>query len=213
LVQPEVAEFARVCVYDRSGPGDSRATPKLGTIQAIAEELHTLLPTAGIDPPYVLVGHSLGGVIGLQFAVLYQDEVVGMVMVDTSGVDPRDRLQAELTEDEWRQYGAQGHSGDFALPTGADLQEIGLVDLADVPLVVVSAGIVGDDLPPDAAARIQEVRLEMHRELLDLSTDSTHIIAEESDHAIPTKQPGIVVDAISKVVEAIRVPGPSAPPW
>jgi len=155
LVQLEVAEFSRVCVYDRSGTGDSRATSKLGTIQAIAEELHTLLPTAGIDPPYVLVGHSLGGIIALQFVVLYQEEVVGMVMVDTSGVDPRDRLMAELTADEWRQYGAQGHSGEFALPTGGDILETGLVDLEDIPLVVVSAGIVGNDVPSDVAARVQ----------------------------------------------------------
>jgi pimeloyl-ACP methyl ester carboxylesterase len=211
-VQPEVAEFTRVCVYDRSGTGNSSATPKLGTIQAIAEELHTLLPSAGVDPPYVLVGHSLGGMIVLQFATVYPGETIGMVMVDTSAVDPRDRLQAELTPEEWRQYGAQGHEGDFSLPEGSDLLGAGAVNLADIPLVVLTAGIVGTDLPPDVAARVQEVRLEMHRELLDLSTDSTHLIAENSDHAIPTKQPEIVVDAISQVVVAIRDQPPAPSP-
>ena len=206
LVQPGVAKFTRVCVYDRSGTGNSSATPKLGTIQAIAEDLHTLLPTAGVDPPYVLVGHSLGGIIVLQFATLYRDEVVGMVMVDTSGVDPRARLQAELTPEEWLQYGAQGHDGDFAIPEGRDLLESGVVDLADIPLVVLSAGILGTDVPPDLAKKVRDVRLQMHLELMDLSTDSIHMIAEESDHAIPTKQPEMLVDAISLVVEAIRGP-------
>ena len=211
-VQPAVAEFTRVCVYDRSGTGDSSATPKLDTIQAIAEELHTLLSAADVDPPYVLVGHSLGGMIVLQFATVYLEETVGMVLVDTSAVDPRDRLQAELTPEEWRQYGAQGHDGDFALPEGGHLLETGVVDLADIPLVVLTAGIVGTDVPADVAARVQEIRLEMHRELLELSIDSTHMIAEESDHAIPTKQPEIVVDAVSLVVVAIRdqPPAPSA---
>ena len=63
FVQPEVAKFTRVCAYDRAGTGRSSSVTKHGTIQAIAEELHALLPTAGFDHPYVLVGHSLGGII------------------------------------------------------------------------------------------------------------------------------------------------------
>ena len=77
-------------------------------------------------------------------------------------------------------------------------------DLADIPLVVLSAGIVGRDAPPDVAERINNVRLEMHQELLDLSSNSTHVIAEESDHGIPRNQPELVVDAIQWVVEEAR---------
>ncbi len=73
-----------------------------------------------------------------------------------------------------------------------------------IPLVVLSAGIMGSDVPPDVAERIQNVRLEMHRELLGLSTNSIHVISEESDHAIPRNQPDLITDAIRQVVEAIR---------
>lgn len=201
FVQPEVAEFTRVCVYDRAGTGLSSLVPPHGTIQAIAEDLHSLLAAAGVQPPYVLVGHSLGGIIVRQFASQYLDEIVGMVMVDTSGVDPRDRIQAALTPEEWQRYGAASHAADFLFPEGADL--LG-PDLGDIPLVVLSAGIVGSDVPPDLAEKVQNVRLEMHRELLGLSTNSIHVIAEDSDHAIPSNQPDLITDAIRQVVEAVR---------
>ena len=203
LVQPEVAKFTRVCAYDRAGTGRSSSVPKRGTIQAIAEELHALLPTADFDPPYVLVGHSLGGIIVRQFATQYPEEIVGMVLVDSSQGDIRARFQVVLTPEEWKRYGPpDDHGGDFVLPEGASL--LG-PDLGDIPLVVLSAGIIGsEDVPPDVAERMQNVRLEMHREMLDLSTNSTLMIAEESDHAIPTNQPDLVVDAIRQVVEAIR---------
>ena len=175
--------------------------PPHATIKAIAEDLHALLAVADVYPPYVLVGHSLGGIIIRQFATQYLDETAGMVMVDTSGTDPRDRIQAALTPEEWQRYGAASHAANFVFPAGADL--LG-PDLGDIPLVVLTAGIVGSDVPPDLAEKVQNVRLEMHRELLDLSTNSTHLIAEESDHAIPSNQPELVVEAISQVVAAVR---------
>src|SRR5206468_1967092 len=61
-VQPQVARFARVCSYDRGGYGWSDPSPKPRLPSAMAEELYTLLTNAGERPPYVLVGHSFGGI-------------------------------------------------------------------------------------------------------------------------------------------------------
>jgi pimeloyl-ACP methyl ester carboxylesterase len=92
LVQEEVAKFTRVCSYDRAGFGWSdpapstslRASPgPLGSEQ-VASDLHELLETANIPAPYVLVGHSAGGVYVRAFAGQYPSEVVGMVLVDSS---------------------------------------------------------------------------------------------------------------------------------
>jgi len=87
LVHPEVGKFTRVCCYDRAGNGWSDESPLERTSENIATELHTLLEKSGEKPPYILVGHSFGGPNMLLFANKYPDEVVGMVLVDSSHED------------------------------------------------------------------------------------------------------------------------------
>ena len=81
-VQPQIAKFTRVCYYDRAGLGYSDNSPLPRTSKVMAEELHTLLHNAGVDPPYILVGHSMGGYNVRLFASLYRSEVAGMVLVE-----------------------------------------------------------------------------------------------------------------------------------
>jgi pimeloyl-ACP methyl ester carboxylesterase len=95
-VQPQIAKFARVCSYDRAGLGYSDASSQPRTSKVIAEELHTLLQAAKVAPPYVLVGHSMGGFDVRLFASLYRSEVAGMVLVDASHPDQQNRLPPEL---------------------------------------------------------------------------------------------------------------------
>lgn len=84
LVQPEVAKFARVCTYDRAGMGWSEPSTQPRTSQQIVKELHTLLGNAGVEGPYVLIGHSFGGTNMQVYASQYPDEVAGMVLVDSA---------------------------------------------------------------------------------------------------------------------------------
>jgi len=83
-VQPQLAEFARVCVYDRGGYGWSDPSPKSRVPSVMADELHTLLHSAGAAPPYILVGHSFGGLNTLMFAHKFPTEIAGVVLVDAS---------------------------------------------------------------------------------------------------------------------------------
>ncbi|MBO3462732.1 alpha/beta hydrolase [Aetokthonos hydrillicola Thurmond2011] len=87
LVQPEVAKFARVCTYDRAGYAWSDPAPTPRTIQQIVLELHTLLTNAGIESPYILVGHSFSGLTARLFANQYPNEVAGIVLVDAINED------------------------------------------------------------------------------------------------------------------------------
>ena len=82
-VQPEAARTTRVCTYDRAGYGWSEPGPLPRTAEHIAHELHTLLHTAGIPGPYVLAGHSLGGLPVRVFAHDYAAEVAGVVLIDS----------------------------------------------------------------------------------------------------------------------------------
>lgn len=81
-VQPQVARFVRTIAYDRPGLGKSDPSPHRRTVQQMAAELHSPLQVARVAPPYVLVGHSLGGTIVQVFAHLYPSEVAGLVLVD-----------------------------------------------------------------------------------------------------------------------------------
>ena len=84
LVQAQTAQITRACAYDRAGLGWSESVEEPLSSAEIAQDLHTLLAAAQIEPPYLLVGHSAGGVHIRSFAHLYSDEVVGMVLVDSS---------------------------------------------------------------------------------------------------------------------------------
>ncbi len=83
LVQPEVAKTTRVCTYDRAGTGWSEAGPLPRDAAQFAKELHTLLQNAHIPGPYVLAGHSLGGLPVRVFAGTYPAEVAGVVLIDS----------------------------------------------------------------------------------------------------------------------------------
>ena len=82
LVQPAVAQFSTVCSYDRAGLGWSDTTSAVPTAAGIARELRTLLRNAQLPGPYILVGHSFGGLAAQRFAALYRNDVSGLVLVD-----------------------------------------------------------------------------------------------------------------------------------
>lgn len=81
-VQSAISKFAKVCSYDRAGHGWSEFGNEPRTINRIVDELHTLLETAELEPPYVMVGASLGGSIVQMYERAYPDEVASLVLVD-----------------------------------------------------------------------------------------------------------------------------------
>ena len=96
LMQPEVSRFTRVCSYDRAGLAWSDPGPTPRTMRQDAYELHTLLKTARVQAPYVLVGHSIGGLIARVYAEQYPAEVAGMVLVDSTHEDTTLMYQGKL---------------------------------------------------------------------------------------------------------------------
>lgn len=82
LVQQAISQNTRICSYDRAGAGWSEVGPEPRTSQQIANELHTLLINAGLPGPYILVGHSAGGMHAQVYASQYPAEVAGLVLLD-----------------------------------------------------------------------------------------------------------------------------------
>jgi len=111
LVQPEVAKFTRVCSYDRPGLGWSEQWSGARDTRHVAVELENLLQQAHISGPYLLVGHYFGGYNQIVFQSLYPDQVVGIVLVDSSHPDQGNRLPGTTMEQyaagmRWKVYGA-----------------------------------------------------------------------------------------------------------
>ena len=82
-VQPALAEFTRVCSYDRAGYGWSDPGPASRTSETMAADLYALLRRAGVPGPYVLVGNSMGGMNARLFALRHPDDVAGMVLAES----------------------------------------------------------------------------------------------------------------------------------
>src|SRR5215472_16767662 len=91
-LQREVAKFARACWYDRAGLGWSDPGPFPNHSDSIAHDLHDLLKAANIAPPYILVGHALGGFHVRVFRSFYPSEVAGLVLVDPMNEDMTIRI-------------------------------------------------------------------------------------------------------------------------
>jgi pimeloyl-ACP methyl ester carboxylesterase len=143
-VQPRVAERTRVVAYDRAGVGWSDRGPEPRDGQQIATELHAALDGAGVSGPYVLVGHSFGGVYVRIFADLYPDEVVGLVLVDPTHPDQLDRSPREAqamrtTRQLMRVFDGLSHLGLLRLANPAAMFMPGLPAPQDAELRAYAA--------------------------------------------------------------------------
>lgn len=96
-VQQAIAQDVSTCVYDRQGLGWSDYTGIIPTGKFVAQTLHALLENAGESGPFVLVGHSLGGAYVREYATLYPDDVVGVVLIDAVHPQQYARFPAEYT--------------------------------------------------------------------------------------------------------------------
>jgi pimeloyl-ACP methyl ester carboxylesterase len=183
-VQPAVAQFTQVCTYDRAGLGKSDPGPTPTTSLEHVEQLHTLLENMSISSPYVLVGHSFGGMNMRLFASVYPTEVAGMVLVDAAH------------EDVFKKYFAFTQNGVDYKTSGEQVRETD--PFPDIPLIVLRHGISGD-LPVD------EADWESYQIMLaELSPQSTLLVAEESQHFIHLDQPDLVIDLIRHMVATVQ---------
>jgi pimeloyl-ACP methyl ester carboxylesterase len=233
LVQPEVAGFTQVCSYDHSGIGWSDDGPK-DSCPLRVSEVHTALKNAGIKGPYVLVGHSLGGLVARVYAGQYPDEVAGMVFVDHAfgfppAAPPGDAKVSPTPAPPATSSIPAGGMGIDSDPNFSKLsardRELHLWAMAQTRNQIVLQSNIR--LVPDCIAEAEalakehplgdkplvDVSTDQFRSsdyvkfqgaLLSLSQDSKEIIAEKSGHFVIIDRPDVVVDAIRQVVQSVR---------
>jgi pimeloyl-ACP methyl ester carboxylesterase len=220
-VLPGVAAFTRVCAYDRPGTVgvdlDHRSDPVPMPRDAVAmvADLHALLSAAAIPGPYVLAGHSFGGLLIRLYAATYPEEVVGMVLVDAAHEDYYDQVAAVLataqlaaatpTTDELA-GDPDFERIDIAASTTAMREAAAASPLRPMPLIVITHGLPWDWPAGYPVAELETVWGPLQEKLAALVPDSRLIVAAESKHFIPGDQPELITAAIAQVVEAVRDP-------
>ena len=210
-VQPEVGHGTQVCAYDRVGTGNSVAPPGVQDALEEVADLRAWLARERVDPPYVLAGHSYGGVLARVFAHLHPKETAGLVLIDTVGRDGRRRTLADWPQSQaprLREYVASTRIGDVDLAVGEAIAS-SINTLGHIPLAVIDAGRQTNLRQSPVRLRRAQKRLwaRMHVELARLSDNSVHATALRSNHYVPSSrdgQPSVVIRAVQAVVHAAR---------
>ncbi|MEM9955741.1 MAG: alpha/beta hydrolase [Chloroflexota bacterium] len=258
-VREEVAETTRTCVYDRIGLGWSEFADTFTSSTAVANRLNTLLENAGESAPFLLVGHSAGGIYVRQYAEQYPDDVAGLVLIDSAHENQATRLPEEivaLNNGQSTLLTVCQIAAPFGLPRllnsadnyvshldnqpelreqavsrfyqthfcAASLQELQSFNetvrqttppdfLGDLPIVVLTAGESFLDNPEQMPRGLSIDQLEaadetwqiMQRELANLSMNGVQVTVNNAEHHIHLDQPNFVINAITEMVENIRL--------
>ena len=221
-VLPGVAAFTRVCAYDRPGTildpehrSRSDPVPMPRDAVAMVADLHALLSAAAIPGPYVLAGHSFGGLLARLYAATYPNEVVGMVLIDAAHEDYYDEVEAVLASAQL----AAATPTPEGLADDPDFEQIDIdasatamreaavaSPLHPMPLVVITHGLPWDWPAGYPVTALEGIWGPLQEKLAALVPDSRLVVAEESQHFIPGDQPELIIAAIRQVVDAVRDP-------
>ncbi|MGH3146684.1 MAG: alpha/beta hydrolase [Rubrobacter sp.] len=212
-VRQEAAKSTRVCAYDRAGLGWSEPGPEPRDAGQVSGELHALLANAGIEGPYVLVGHSYGGLYAQMYDDRYPDEVAGVVLVDSSHPEqftrsPEGRAMYERAR--WltaivpffARLGVIRFTNSFSAHPNLPSQQRAEIEAFNSSTQHLSATAEEFRATPETAAQVRGTDgfgdkplavisageqssdwLEMQDELATLSSDSIHRVVDGATHA------------------------------
>jgi pimeloyl-ACP methyl ester carboxylesterase len=202
-VLPALPKQTAYFVYNRPGTGASEPPRTSRDAEHVGEELRAALKAVGLPPPYLLVGHSLGGLYMQWLARRYPDELAGLVLVDSTHPRQLEGAGAMDQQSAW----VRGLVG--ALVTGTAKDELDLIPqsgrqvlalptLSGKPVWVLSAS--GPMKETSALARIaNEWRVDVAR-----LYPGSHQVWVDSGHAIPMEQPETVVQAINEALASAQ---------
>jgi len=215
-ILPAVNKFTSTFAYSRAGTPPSESAPGPRTPRVIAKELHTLLKNAGVKPPYVLAGWSLGGLYVRVFTLKYPSEVAGLVLVDGSSehdITLRDTFGPKNMTPAVRAATPPAQLAEldgFAATLDAGALEVP-GNLPDLPMVVITSLKTSAQGGPEADPHIKLWR-QLQSDIFQSTTYGMHIVTDRSSHNIIWDEPNLVINAIRFVVDTARAPIPPEPP-
>lgn len=227
-LQERLSARTTVVTYDRAGYGRSGAGPLPRDSRTEADELKTMLHGLGVARPYILVGHSLGGLNMEAYAHLYPDEVAGMVLLDPpplawllgEGFPELLKLAKQMT-DEWQRTADRGLDVEDVrarkeavflqmlasehremLGTSARLAS-DITTFGALPLIVIASGVPNAQFGADSGA-YQSYWIEQSRALAAKSSRGKLILAKDSTHRLHVEAADLVAKSILSIVEEMR---------
>ena len=202
-IQSQIAKETLTLSYERAGLGRSDPGPEPRSAEQIARDLHALLAAKAIAPPYILVGHSAGGLYVRVFAHMYPKEIAGLVLVDPATEEDYERMQREKSVEDLEKMG---------MPAGMVAQWRALPEtirqareswpLPGVPVVVLTSGKPLGQWPLATPTDMQRW-LESHDKLVARIPGAEHIVISGADHLSILKE-GAVVEKIREMVNGVR---------
>jgi pimeloyl-ACP methyl ester carboxylesterase len=238
LVQPDVASVTRACSYDRAGYAWSDPGPLPRNADNIVRDLERLLGNGSVAAPYVLVGHSLGGLIVQEFARQHPERIAGLVLVDATHEDQFRLLEEAVTPAAGtRRWSYLTMGSSFHVPEGLpeDVSLLAGAFVARTQSIVVlrselnflrrsSRSLASRDVPdvplvvishrmttPAPSVRegqFEEMWMQLQDELATRTRRSEHVIARTANHYIHIREPETVIAAVRGVVEQYRRENP-----
>lgn len=224
-IAAKIAPTTRICLYDRAGLGGSDPAPtRPRTSLDFAADLHAALESAGVKPPYLLAGHSIGGLHAQVFAHRYPSDTAGLVLVSSTHPAQMRRWLSLLPpaapdEDkpitDARTYltsainDPSSNEERLDFKASAD-QAAQLASLGDKPVVIATHSPKYRMVPGLAeplAVALEDASQKMQKEFLKLSSNARQNIAATAGHGLPHEAPDFVVDNILQGVAAVRNAG------
>jgi pimeloyl-ACP methyl ester carboxylesterase len=219
-VQRPVSDTTRVCSYDKPNVLGSRSdhAPTPRDAAGMADELAALLDAAAVPGPYVMVGHSNGGMVAQLYAATHPDRIAGIVLVD-SATEDQDLRAAELIRSQRPADQAEAMIAamtampprlidpeQFDHPTSREQLRASRTShpLPTVPMTVLVHGLRLDNLPPDLAQRYEPIWQDMQRQLAATVPGSAYQVVAGTGHDIHHDRPDTVAEAINDVVAAVH---------
>lgn len=219
-IQHALAEGTSTLAYNRPGYGFSTMARRPRTGANIVEEAHGLLRALELRPPYVLVGHSVGGLYANLYARTYPGEVCGVVLVESSHPGQLERIEA-IRPTLARLLGAAGIVMGLLIPSDSSAAARGIgggltVNLESRALKTTSEQV--KEAPPFPGVPLVVVTATRHRpplfpeqdwqalqkDLVAMSPRGRQVLADESGHFVHHDQPALVIQAIREVVTEAR---------
>jgi pimeloyl-ACP methyl ester carboxylesterase len=196
-----LTDRVRVCVYDRLNAGRSNSDAGRHTGADSVRELHALLDAAAVPGPYLLVGFSFGGLLATMYAGTYPDQVMGMLLLDST-LPTHDEMKALLPKDDRAQAVAEVEANPERVEVDRTLDQAKAVlgKVPDVPVTYMAAEPV--ELPPTWPVERMRAFIRAQRSEFVSRFPRGRLVRVKASHDIALEMPGRVIQEVEKILSS-----------